>query len=393
MRLLGKIALILIVLLALTLGTVKLLYGGGKRYADVSTAPTIPADRLETLVALDFPPGNVAVSPGNRVFFAYHPFAKAARFSPATLFELVGGKPVPFPNAAAQARLQGVFGMTVDGQNRLWTIESAGLDFEKSRLLAFDLATNKQIFAFEFPKGDAGFAQDLRVSRDGKTVFLADTGLFKFTRPGLIVFDIASRRYRTLLADHPALQPQDWVTQTPFGSHKLGYGLVSFTVGLDGIALSADGRWLFFGAMNHDTLYKIPVAALLDPGLGKADLERQIVRVGKKPLSDGFALDPEGNILITDIEHGGIARMTPQGALQTLVKSKDVIWADGVAMAPDGGVIFTDSAIPAYIDQLARPPELSVLQAHRPYRIYKFMLDRAAPPGQAAAAVRGAPAP
>lgn len=372
MKLFGKIVLALIALLVVALGGVKLLYGGGERYADVSMAAVIPAEQLESLVALDFPPGNVAASADNRVFFAYHPFAKAERFSKATLFELVGGKPVPFPNAGAQSKLQGVFGMTVDGQDRLWAIESAGLDFEHSRLLAFDLATNTQIFDYEFPKGDAPFAQDLRVSPDGKTVFLADTGLFKFTKPGLIIFDVASKSYRTVLADHPSTRPQNWVTQTPFGPHKLGYGLVSFTVGLDGIVLSEDGVWLYFGAMNHDTLYKIPTAALLDAKLGKLELEEQIVRVGKKPLSDGFARDLAGNILITDIENGGIARMTPEGALQTLVKSKDVIWADGVAMAPDGKVIFTDSAIPAYINQFAQPPSRDRLEAHRPYHIYRF---------------------
>jgi sugar lactone lactonase YvrE len=372
MKRFGKTILVLVALVAAALGVVKLLYGGGDRYPDLSTTAAVPADKLESLVALDFPPGNVAVSADSRIFFAYHPFAKTERFSKATLFELVGGKPVAFPNAEIQSKLQSVFGMTVDSQNRLWAVESAGLDFDHSRLVAVDLTTNAQIFSYEFPKGEAPFAQDLRVSPDGKTVYLADTGLFKFTRPGLIIFDIASKTYRTLLTNHPSTQPQNWVTQTPFGSHKLGYGLVSFTVGLDGIALSADGSLLYYGAMNHDTLYKVPTAALLDPKLSQAELEKQIVAVGKKPLSDGFARDREGNILITDIEHGGIARMTPAGTLQTLVKSRKVIWADGVAAAPDGSVIFTDSAIPAYIDQFARPPALEKFKANRPFHIYRF---------------------
>jgi DNA-binding beta-propeller fold protein YncE len=374
MKRLGKILLALGAMIMVVLVAVKLIYGGGERYDDVSTAPAVPADKLETLVALDFPPGNVAVSADNRILFAYHPFAKTERFSKATLFELVDGKPVPFPNADAQSKLQGVFGMTVDGQNRLWAIESAGLDFDHSRLLGFDLKTNQQFFSYEFPEGETPFAQDLRVSPDGKTIYLADTGLFQFTKPGLTVFDIASKSYRTVLKDHASVLPQKWVTQTPFGPHKLGYGLVSFQVGLDGIVLSADGNWLYFGAMNHDTLYKIPTAALLDPTLSKATLEKQIVKVGKKPLSDGIARDPAGNILITDIEHGGIARMTPDGKLQTLLKSPRVIWADGVVMAPDGSVIFTDSAIPAYIDQFARPPALEKFKAKRPFHIYRFPL-------------------
>jgi sugar lactone lactonase YvrE len=372
MKIVGRIMMGLGLLIGVAVLAVKLTYGGGQPYPDISTAPLVPESALEQIATLDFPPGNVAVSPDGRIFFAYHPFAKADRFSKATVFELVNGKPQPFPSADYQSRYQGVFGMVADVQGRLWFIESAGLDFEQSRLIGFDLATNTQIFAYKFPAKQAQFVQDLRVTPDGKTIFIADTGLFKFTKPGLIIFDIASKTYRTVLADHPSTQPQDWVTQTPFGPHKLGYGLVSFTVGLDGIVLSNDGAFLYYGAMNHDTLYKVPTAALLDPTLSADALATQIVAVGKKPLSDGITMDAAGNVLLTDIEHGGIARMGADGKVQTLVTSKTVIWADGVAMAPDQSVIFTDSAIPAYIDQLARPPALATFEKARPFHLYRF---------------------
>jgi len=40
-------------------------------------------------------------------------------------------------------------------------------------------------------------------------------------------------------------------------------------------------------------------------------------------------------------------------------------------------VLFTDSSIPSYIDQLLRPPALEKLRAGRPYRIYGFFLPGA----------------
>lgn len=49
--------------------------------------------------------------------------------------------------------------------------------------------------------------------------------------------------------------------------------------------------------------------------------------------------------------------------------------AAGVATAPDGEIWFTDSAIPAYIDQLARPPSLAALAKHRPYHLYRFRAE------------------
>lgn len=360
----------LVVFVVAALVAVKLRYGGGERLADRSTAPALPPSALRPLVTLDYPPGNVAVAPDGRVFFAYHPFAKAERFATATMFELVGGAPRPYPDPSFQARYQGVFGMTVDRQQRLWLVEPASLDHERTRLLAFDLRTNTLAFEHWFARGEGRFAQDLRVSPDGGTVYLADTGLFRFTGASLLVFDVASRTHRDVLT-LPEAQAQDWVIHTRYGAHKLAWGLVTFEVGLDGIELSEDGAWLYFGAMSNDHLYRVPTAALRDPAASAADLARHVVALGAKPLSDGITLDRAGNVVITDIEHGGLARLDAAGHLATLVRSPDVTWADGVVRAPDDTLLFTDSAIPAYIDPLGRPPSLERLAAGRPYRIYQ----------------------
>jgi sugar lactone lactonase YvrE len=363
--------LVLVALLVVALAVVKLLYGGGVPYPNVSTAPLVPESSVEKVATLDFPPGNVAVSADGRIFFNYHPFAKAERFEKATVFEWVGGKPQPFPDATMQPKYQGVFGMTVDRQQRLWFIEPAGLDHERTRLIAFDITSSKQVFEHWFAKGLLPFAQDLRVTADGKTVILADTGLFKFTSPGLTVFDVASKTHRTLLGQHPSLRPQDWVIRSLFGAHKLGFGLVTFSVGVDGIEISPDGQWLYYATMSHDTAYRLPMAALLDPKSDDVILASRIETVGKKPLSDGITFDSQGRLIFTDIENGGIARRNADGSLQTLVKSSKIIWADGVVRAPDGALLFTDSAIPAYIDQLARPPSAERLAAGRPYHLYR----------------------
>jgi sugar lactone lactonase YvrE len=348
-------------------------HGTGNFYPDTSTPALHPDTALERVITLDFPPGNVATSPTGRVFFNYHPFAQAHRFVPATMFEWRDGKALPYPSAEFQSRFQGVFGMTVDRQNRLWLIEPRGLDHERTRLTAFDLNTNQPVFEHTFAADEAQFTQDLRVSADGRTVYLADTGLFRFTPASLLVLDVASKTHRKVLEQDASAQPQNWITQRFDGKpHKLAWGLVAFTVGLDGIEVSADGQWLYYATMSHDTAYRVPTAALNDPALSAAQLSAKIEKVGNKPLSDGITLDAHGHLLITDIEHGSIAKLSADGQLQTLARRKDIVWSDGVAIAADGSVWLTDSGIPAYLHPLALPPSPDALSAKRPYGVYRL---------------------
>jgi sugar lactone lactonase YvrE len=369
---LKRAAWLLLALVLAALAWLKLVHGGGEAHADLSTPPLHPASRLQTLATLELPPGNVAVSADGRVFFNLHPFAQAQRFGVGTVYELVDGQPRPWPDAAAQAGYQGVFGMTVDRQQRLWFIEPAELDHERTRLSAWDLVRNRKVYEHTFEPGVLRFAQDLRVTPDGTQVVLADTGLFKFTPPAIAVFTPATGRLLQRLRDHPSTQPQDLVTQTPFGPHKLAGGLVSFLVGVDGIVLSADGQWLVYAAMNHARLYRVPMAALADPAVPDARVAALVEDLGPKPLSDGITLDHEGRVILTDIEHGGLMRREADGRLQTLVRDERIVWADGVVQAPDGSLLFTDSAIPAYLDPLARPPSQARLKAGRPYRLLRL---------------------
>lgn len=372
-----RTALVFIGVIVFTLIVVKLRYGLGESYPDVNTPPRIADKDVEVLAEMDMPLGNVTSSRDGRIFFNTHPFTQSHRFKDVFLFELVNGKPQPFPDAASQNDLKFVFGMTVDAQNWLWLTSPATLDRDKTRLIAYDLQTNKKIIDHEFEPGVARFAQDLRVAPDGKTIFFADTGAFRFTPASIVVVDVATWRAREVLAHDPSTQPQNWIIATRSGPHRVGYGLLSFQVGVDGIALSKDGEWLYYATMSHDTLYRVKTSYLLDAGLSALDLAKHVEKIGKKPLSDGIEVAPDGSVLLTDVEHGSIVRVDEAGKLETLVRLGSVVWADGVNVTAKGDVLFTDSSIPSYIDQLLRPPSRDKLDAGKPYRLYRFRIPGA----------------
>ncbi len=368
---------VVLVALAAAIAALKVIYGLGQPFPDVSTPPALDAATLEVVAEIDLPPACVAVSTDGRVFFDLHAFGHPKRFQDAVLFEVVDGRPVPYPSADAQKDLRAPFGLTVDRQNRLWTVESGGLEGFQTRVLAFDLATGRRVVDHLLPEGVGQFAQDLRVTPDGRVVILADTGLFRFTTPALLAVDVRSGQVLRTFSDHPSLQPQNYYIRRFDGApHRLLYGLVNFQVGVDGLSITPDGRWLYYATMSHGGLFRLPIATLLDPA---ADVAASVERIGTKPQSDGIEIDSAGTAFITDIENHGLATVTAKGRLQTLVRKDDIVWADSVALAPNGDVLFTDSAIPAYVQPLATPPPKAVLDAVGPFKVYRVRRQAEAP--------------
>jgi len=369
----AKVILAFVAVLIVFLGIVKFRYGTGKEYPDLGAGLPTEAFTLEKLIQLDYPPGNLAVADNGDVYFNYHPLAKAERFTTATVFKWSNGKVEPFPSLEAQKDFQGTFGMNIDKEGRIWFIEPASLDFKHTRISAFDLRTKKRVEFFEFPEGQATFAEDIRVTADGKHVILPNPGLFRFTISSLVVYSVADHTFYSVKSDHPCLSPEDWIMQTPYGPNRLLGGLINFAAGIDGIEISDDQRWLYLAPMTNSRLCRIPMAVVLNPSLSPETFGRGVEEVGRKPMSDGIAIDREGRVVITDVEHGAIMALNPTTKqLSKLGGSKHIVWPDGIVVANDGDVYFTDSSIPSYIDQLVRPPKEAGLERHRPYFIYRL---------------------
>jgi sugar lactone lactonase YvrE len=295
-------------------------------------------------------------------------------FTHRFLFEWDDGRAVPYPDLASQQDLRFVFGLTADTKGRLWLVAPATLERARTRLLAYDLQSGQRVFDLELAPGVGRFAQDLRVSPDGETVYLADTGAFRFTAPGLLVVRVADASVRAVLQGDPSVLPGPWTIRTDRGPYRIGFGLLTFSVGVDGLALSRDGEWLYYAPMSGDTLHRVRTHDLADASLAPSELSRRVEAVGKKPLSDGIELDDEGAVIFTDIENHGLARRTFDGRTETLVRVEGVTWADGVAIH-ERTVYFTDSAIPSYIDPLLRPPSRERIAGRAPYHLYRFELS------------------
>lgn len=356
--------LVVIVVLAVTL---RVRYGGGEPYPDVSTSPQIGDNALEEVLAYPEPIGNVAVSHEGRIFFTVHP---ESRPRGNKLLELVADAAVPYPDGASQPILfDTVLGVVIDERNILWTIDHGNHGTNRPRLLAFDLGTGEIVHdrSFDAVVAPAGsFLQDLQVSPDGLTIVIADASFWRKS-PALIVYDIQRKTARRVLEGHESVTPENYLIRNPLRDMSFIGGLVSLKGGVDGIAFDVDGNWLYFAAINQSGLFRVRLADLRNTELPPEQLDDRVQRFSDKPLSDGLSTDVAGNVYITDVEHSSVFIVGPDKELKTLIRSPRIRWADALSFGPGGWLYLADSAIPELV---LRPR--SHIRSKGPYHIFRF---------------------
>jgi sugar lactone lactonase YvrE len=368
-----KSLLIALVVVAVGIGFIRLLYGGGARLEDRTTVPEISTRFVETVANLPYPPGNIAVSADGRVFFTYHPDAAP----PVNVLELVNGEPVPYPSKDF-ADWQTVLSVRIDRQNRLWTLDHAGYGRGTPRLIAFDLATNTEVYRHEFDDEVAGMLSmlnDFQIDPAGETIYIADASPIVH-QPAILVHDVKTRTTRRVLDEHPSVQTEDYRIQAP-GRDMVVLGIFTLRIGVDSIALDRQGEWLYYGPVTGATLYRVRTADLRDASLSPEALGARVEPYAPKTISDGMSSDDQGNLYLTDPEHSAVLRVGTDRRLHTLVKDPMFRWPDGLSFGPDGWLYVTCSALEVVLFTAG-----GAVADNAPYQIYRFKPGGTAPAGQ-----------
>ncbi len=369
--------ILLFLLIIAVIGTTVLWvrHGGGAPYPNLTSTPKLASSALEEVLSYSEPVGNVAVSRDGRLFFTVHP---EARPTGNKLLEYVDGASVPYPSGRAQSELfDTVLGLAIDRFNRLWTIDHGNHGMRTVRIVAIDLETNKLLReqALDDNVAPAGsFLQDLQVSADGRTIVIADASFWRKS-PALIVYDVETGQARRLLESHESVAAEDFMIRSGDREMEFMGGIVALRGGVDGIALGQE--WLYYGALSGSGLYRVRLDDLRDARLPASQLAKRVERISDKPLSDGFSIDVDGNVYITDVEHGAVFVVGPEQPLATLIQSDDIRWPDALSFGPDGWLYLADSALPELILKSREH-----IEAAGPYRIFRFRPGVEGVPGQ-----------
>jgi sugar lactone lactonase YvrE len=139
--------------------------------------------------------------------------------------------------------------------------------------------------------------------------------------------------------------------------------------GVNPITVDKKGRYLFFGPMNSQILYKVETEDLRNPDLLEQELVGRLKRVtGQKPIASSMSIDSKGNIYFADIQRQAITFISvADQRLHSLVTDPRILWPDGLCFGADGKLHF-------FASQLNRAAIFNEGkdQSHPPFWVFKI---------------------
>lgn len=337
-------------------------------------------------------PTGVTVSHQGRIFVNFPKWGDEVLF---TVAEIRDGEAVAYPDEAINqtnpgapaTALVSVQSVVVDPSDRLWILDTGSPLFKPTKhggpkLVCVDLSTNKVIRKVLFPQdvalpttylNDVRF--DLRRGSEGMA-FITDSA--QKGPNGIIIVDLASGDSWRRLHDHPSTKAEKIETflpiveGRPFLEHQPdGSVNQGASMGSDGIAISADGKRLYYCPLASRKLYSVDTNSLADRTLDDQKVGDTVIDEGDRGgASDGLESDSAGYIYSTNYEHNAILRRLPGRNWETVIHDPRLLWPDTLSLAADGYLYVTANQL----HRQARFHNGKDLR-RKPYSLFRVRID------------------
>ncbi len=342
------------------------------------------------------------------------------------------GRTRPNPNAymdeqANQIHFVNVQSVVVDPANRLWVLDTGAPKLKNivpggPKLVCVDLATNRIVKTILLPPESAGTNSymndvrfDLSVGQHGAqdpqtmpgskaaadpnkpapdpahpvaerssgrgpagpevfgTAYITDSS--SQGPNAIVVVDLATGKSFRRLNQHISTQGEPgfvmFAEGQPVYQTDPGKPAEPNLFAADGIAISADGKELYYCPISGTKLYGVSTAMLRDRTKSDADVASTVRIVTGKMPSDGLESDQAGNIYLSDPVTDSVHVFnTHTMMLTTLVHDPRLIWPDTMSVTDDGYLYVT-------ANQLNRQPTLhnGVDMRVKPYVLFRTKID------------------
>ncbi|WP_139999939.1 L-dopachrome tautomerase-related protein [Paenibacillus paridis] len=298
-------------------------------------------------------PTGVSVSETGRIFICFPKWGDDVRF---TVAEIVEGQLQPYPNLETNLinplniteSFISVQSVIADGRGTLWVLDTAAPNFSEpikggAKLVAVDLKTNtiRNVYSFDedavLPTtylNDVRF--DFRVGTSGYA-YITDSSS---KGPGaIIVLNLENGSALRRLNGANSTSPDPYFLPKVEGEvlmNRNADGLTSpFRMASDGLAISPDGKIIFFCPLTSRQLYSISAEALRDRTIPDFKLSYHVKYWGEKGASDGMITDAKGNVYAGDYENDSIRKIWPNGIMETIAHDPRILWPDTFSIGPD----------------------------------------------------------
>jgi sugar lactone lactonase YvrE len=298
----------------------------------------------------------VTVSKRGRLFVNYPRWSDV--YLNAVVEVMPDGSTEPFPDEAwnrwdrkpgtAHDHFVCVQSVVVDESDALWVLDPAAPMLTTpipggAKLVKVDLTSNRVArlvsFGADVIRPDS-YLNDVRFDLRYNVAYITDSGA-----GGIVVVDLASGKARRVLDGHPSVMAEKGVQIVINGKPVLDALGNPPTFHSDGIALSADGGYLYFQPITARSLYRVRTDVLRDPDADAAGVGAAVERYAATFPVDGLWMDARDHIYLSDITHNAVSRLLPDKTIETLVTDRRLQWPDTFTAAPDGTMYVTTSHI------------------------------------------------
>ncbi len=320
----------------------------------------------------------IAVSKTGRMFTNYPLWNQPHKYDVVEISGINSRK--PYPNEEANSWKDGEDGVRkwvcvqavyIDDDDKLWVLDPASPYFKgvyqhSYKLVKFNLETDKpeKIYRFNYVADVNSYINDVRVDTKLNYAYLTNSN-----EGGILIIDLNTGKIRQVLQGSPSVISDPSYHFMIDGKELKQMGAPA-KFNSDGIALTPDGKYLYYKPTTDNKLYRIQTKYLRDESLSAAKLASKVENLGEFSSSDGMIFDKDGNLYLSDAENYRIIKITPDLKMHVFIASPLLIWPDSFSI--QDGFLYVSCS------QLQKQPKYNTASPtwppQTPFTIYKVKL-------------------
>ncbi|MEH0157294.1 L-dopachrome tautomerase-related protein [Limibacter armeniacum] len=258
--------------------------------------------------------GDIAFTAKGELVVSYHPF-----FNPEIRVAKVisGTDTKPFPNLAwntpcedSDRFLSAVSAVRTDANGVVWMLDMGTANNIAPKMVGWDTKNDKLFKVYNIPDQvclKTSQFDDFVVDLLHGVFIIADVGIASEgdgSQAGLVVLDMQTGQSRRVLEGHYTTTPEE--VPLLYKQKHLSRNGKPILVGVDGITADRKNEWLYFAPLNGRQVYRMKIAALIDPNLSIQQMEAGIEVYAAKPNNSGLSIDRQNNLYLTNPENASV---------------------------------------------------------------------------------------